>query len=221
MQQLLTGKRRLPGFSTQWKEATLGKMGLCYRGVSYKPGTDLSSSDTDSTIRLLRSNNVQEAKIVFEDMQFVDSRRVSEVQRLRMDDILICMANGSRELVGKAARFAADDRFEYTFGAFMGCFRPDRNAADPGYVYYLFQTEKYRVHISILLAGTSINNLRPRDVEALSILVPSDKNEQTAIAAVLSDMDTNIAELEDRRDKARAIKQGMMQQLLTGNIRLV
>jgi type I restriction enzyme S subunit len=196
-------------------------MGKCYRGVNYKPGTDLSAFDTDSTVRLLRSNNVQQAKVVFVDMQFVDSGRVSEVQRLRLNDILICMANGSRGLVGKAGRFSADDGFKYTFGAFMGCFRPDGQVADPNYVFYLFQTEKYQVHISILLAGSSINNLRPADLEALSIPVPSEKDEQTAIAAVLSDMDAEIAALEAKLAKARQIKQGMMHNLLTGRIRLV
>jgi type I restriction enzyme S subunit len=130
------------------------------------------------------------------------------------------MANGSRELVGKAGRFSADDGFTYTFGAFMGCFRPDHHAADPDFVFYLFQTARYRAHIAVLLAGSSINNLTPGSVEAFLISVPSDKAEQSAIAAILSDMDADTAALQAKLAKVRSIKQGMMQELLTGRIRL-
>ena len=213
--------KRLPGFSGEWEVIALGQMGKCHRGVSYNPNADLSPFDTDSTVRLLRSNNVQEAKVVFTDMQYVDSGRVSDDQRLRTNDILICMANGSRALVGKSGRFTADDGFKYTFGAFMGCFRPNGQTANPDFVFYLFQTEKYRAHIAILLAGSSINNLTPGSVEALVIRVPSDKAEQTAIAAILSDMDAEIAALETKLTKTRQLKQGMMQELLTGRIRLI
>jgi type I restriction enzyme S subunit len=221
MQELLTGKKRLPGFSSDWEETTLGQLGECLRGVSYNPTVDLSPFDKDSTVRLLRSNNVQEARVVFADMQFVNCGRVSADQRLRPSDILICMANGSRDLVGKAGRFSADDGFGYTFGAFMGCFRPNGQTADPDFVFFLFQTEAYRAHISILLAGSSINNLTPGSVEALVIGVPPDRAEQTAVAAILSDMDGEIAALEAKLAKARSLKQGMMQELLTGKVRLV
>ena len=57
-------------------------------------------------------------------------------------------------------------------------------------------------------------------VKALEVVLPPSA-EQHAIAAVLSDMDTEIAALEQKRDKTRALKQGMMQELLTGRIRLV
>ncbi len=83
MQELLTGKKRLPGFSGEWEGKKLGDMGKCYRGVSYNPDNDLSDFDKNSTVRLLRSNNVYEGRVVFEDIQFVDSSRVSETQKLR------------------------------------------------------------------------------------------------------------------------------------------
>jgi type I restriction enzyme S subunit len=220
-QELLTGKRRLPGFSSEWMEVTLGQMGKCLRGVSYDPAIDLSHSDSDSTVRLLRSNNVQEGSVIFADMQYVNRARVSADQLLRLNDILVCMANGSRDLVGKAGHFSADDGFRYTFGAFMGCFRPNVQAADPDFVFSLFQTQVYRTHILILLAGSSINNLTPGSVEALVIRVPPERAEQAAIAAVLSDMDCEIGALEGKVAKARRIKQAMMQELLTGRIRLV
>ena len=221
MQELLTGKRRLPGFNGEWETKRLGDLGRCQRGVSYNPSIDLFSGDTNSSVRLLRSNNVQDAKIVFSDIQFVASSRVSSEQYLHKNDILICMANGSRDLVGKAGRYCEKKESAYTFGAFMGAFRPAGEIANPVFCFYLFQTAAYRQHIAILLAGSSINNLTPDNLESHLVVVPKTLAEQTAIATVLSDMDTEIESLESKLAKAREIKQGMMQELLTGRIRLI
>ena len=61
--------------------------------------------------------------MILTDVQHVEARKVSEFQIMQPDDILICMANGSKELVGKAGLFRVRDGHTYTFGAFMGCFR--------------------------------------------------------------------------------------------------
>ncbi len=220
MQQLLTGQTRLPGFSGEWEVKRLGDIGDCLRGVTYKGDSDIWPHDTAQTKRLLRSNNVQNAVVVFEDMQFVNSERVSSHQLLRPNDILICMANGSKALVGKAGLFSLRDGYDYTFGAFMGCFRSNNATSNSSFVFYLFQTGRYRDYINNLLAGSSINNLSPGSIESLEFQVPT-LAEQTAIATVLSDMDAELSALEARRDKTRSLKQGMMQELLTGRIRLV
>jgi type I restriction enzyme, S subunit len=220
MQQLLTGQTRLPGFQGEWQVKRLGDIGACLRGVSYRGDSDLSPHDTPETKRLLRSNNVQNAIIVTTDIQFVNSLRVSAHQMLRENDILICMANGSKALVGKAGLFRVYDGCDYTFGAFMGCFRTDYSKANPSFVFYLFQTGRYRDYINNLLAGSSINNLSSGSIQSLEFSTPP-LPEQTAIATVLSDMDMELAALEQRRDKTRALKQGMMQELLTGRTRLV
>jgi type I restriction enzyme S subunit len=130
------------------------------------------------------------------------------------------MANGSRALVGKAGLFTVNDGCDYTFGAFMGCLRTNAAAAIPHFVFFLLQTCQYRNYINNLLAGSTINNLRPSSIESLEFGFPS-LPEQTAIAAVLSDMDAEIAALEARRNKTRDLKQAMMQELLTGKTRLV
>ncbi len=184
MQQLLTGQTRLPGFQGEWEVKRLDHAGHCLRGVSYRGDSDLSSHDTEKTKRLLRSNNVQDALVVIDDVQFVNASRVSPLQILRRNDIVICMANGSKALVGKAGRFAIADGHDYTFGAFMGCFRTDPLAADPGFVFYLFQTDQYREFIINLLAGSSINNLRPSGIESLEFHMPPIP-EQMAIATML------------------------------------
>jgi type I restriction enzyme S subunit len=102
----------------------------------------------------------------------------------------------------------------------MGVMRTRAADADPAFVFFLCQTGRYRNYINNLLAGSSINNLRPTTIESLEFPMPP-LPEQSAIAAILSDMGAEIAALEQRRDKTRALKQGMMQELLTGRIRLV
>ena len=220
MQQLLTGQTRLPEFGGAWEVKRLGDVGNCLRGVTYQGDNDLWPHDTAHTKRLLRSNNVQNATVVITDIQYVNAERVSANQMLRANDILICMANGSKALVGKAGMFSVNDGYEYTFGAFMGCFRSNSVASNSAFMFFLFQTGRYRNYINNLLAGSSINNLSPSSIESLEFQIPP-MLEQTAIAAVLSDMEAELAALEARRDKTRALKQGMMQELLTGRIRLL
>jgi type I restriction enzyme S subunit len=220
MQQLLTGQTRLSGFHGEWEVKRLGDFGKCLRGVSYKGDSDLSTHDTTQTKRLLRSNNVQNAVVVTDEVQFVNAVRVSSHQILKRGDILICMANGSKSLVGKAGIFMLCDGHEYTFGAFMGCFRTDSANAIPAFIFYLFLTNRYRDYINNLLAGSSINNLRPSSIESLEFCIPP-LPEQTAIAEILIDMDAELTALEQRREKTRALKQAMMQELLTGKTRLL
>lgn len=220
VQQLLTGRSRLVGFSGEWETKRLGDTGGCLRGVSYDPTTDLSSNEKDSTVRLLRSNNIQDAVVTPIDVHYVEARMVSECQVMQLNDILVCMANGSKELIGKAGLFRIQDGYTYTFGAFMGCFRIEPTIADPRFVFYLFQTCEFRDLIGLILAGSSINNLKPSDIESAEFQFP-DRNEQHAIAGVLSDIDTEIAGLERRRDKTFLVKRGMMQRLLTGRVRMV
>lgn len=218
-QQLLGGKSRLPGFSQPWKPVRLGSIGECLRGVSYDPDRDLHLYDENDTVRLLRSNNVQNATVQLDDVQYVNRRRVSERQMMRGGDILICTANGSKALVGKAALFSGNPEHSYTFGAFMGCFRLVMGSASSSFVFFLTQTARYRQYISNLLAGSSINNLTPSAIESLEFPFPP-MDEQNVITSILSDLEVEIAALEQRLAKTRALKQGMMQALMTGRVRL-
>ena len=87
---------------------------------------------------------------------------------------------------------------------------------DPKFIYYLY------THINLVqfLSGSGVPTLNRNEVHQHIVAYPS-LPEQRTIATILSDMDTEIAALERRRDKTHAIKQGMMQQLLTGRVRLV
>jgi type I restriction enzyme S subunit len=213
MQQLLQPKEG-------WEVKKLGEVGECHRGVSYNPERDLHQHDKDITIRLLRSNNVQNQNIELNGLQFVDQEKVKLNQILQDNDIVICMANGSKQLVGKAAIYRKKDNLKYTFGAFMGCFRTNVDLASSSYIAFNFQSFQYRNYIDVLLSGSSINNLNPGNIESIEIPFPSPE-EQTRIATILSDMDEEIAALEIKLEKYRKVKLAMMQNLLTGKIRLV
>jgi type I restriction enzyme, S subunit len=203
-----------------WEVKKLGEIGKCHRGVSYNPERDLHPHDKNITVRLLRSNNVQNQNIDLNGLQYVDQERVKQNQLLQDNDIVICMANGSKQLVGKSAIFKVKDKLNYTFGAFMGCFRTNVDLASSSYIALNFQSFQYRNYIDVLLSGSSINNLNPGNIESIEIPFPS-KEEQTRIANILSDMNAEISALETKLEKYRKVKLGMMQNLLTGKIRLI
>lgn len=134
------------------------------RGVSYKP-SDLHDSLNKNSIILLRANNINNGKIDFEDVVYVDKSKVSETQVLRKNDILICASSGSKKLVGKAASF--NESIECTFGAFCKVIRP-RNILG-SYLSAFFQSEYYRFHISQLANGANINNIKNEHINSFSI----------------------------------------------------
>lgn len=219
MQELLTGKKRLPGFSGEWNEGRIGDYCQCIRGVSYNGGTDLFSDENNYSFRLLRANNIQNGHFVPNDVQFVIKSCVPEERVLHTDDILVCMANGSKPLVGKNC-FLNVRNGVYTFGAFMGCVRARTPSTCMKYIFQIMNSTTYCGNISLLLSGSSINNLRPNDILNMTYKFPT-VIEQQDIAQVLSDMDSEIEKLEKKLSKYQQVKQGMMQELLTGRIRLV
>jgi len=90
---------------------------------------------------------------------------------------------------------------------------------DVEFLYYMMTTQKSG--LIALCGGSTFLEIGKKQFSAYEITIPKDQAEQTAIAAVLSDMDTELSALEARRDKTRALKQAMMQELLTGRTRLV
>jgi type I restriction enzyme S subunit len=88
---------------------------------------------------------------------------------------------------------------------------------DPRFIFYLYM----QIGFERFATGSGVPTLNRNDAHTFEITIPPIKDEQTAIATILSDMDAEIAALEARRDKTRALKQGMMQELLTGRIRLL
>lgn len=215
MQDLFTGKKRLPGFEGEWVDRPLGDFGYCVRGVSYSPDTDLFSYGNRNAIVLLRANNIVNGKLEFDNVQFVRKSIVSKEQTLAVGDIVIAMSSGSVIAIGKTGAYTGYSE-PCCIGAFCAIFRSEYSE----YIQFLFQSPMYREQLQKVLEGTSINNLNGRIVEGLIFTFPRDTREIAAIAEILSDIDAEIDKLTMKLNKVRNIKQGMMSELLTGQIRL-
>ena len=209
MQDLLTARRRLPGFSGEWEVKRLAQLGEVKTGLTYKP----ENVKPFGTL-VLRSSNIQNDRLAFDNNVFVDVA-VSDEATVKVGDLLICVRNGSRQLIGKTAMI--DGRAGgMAFGAFMSAFRSQVN----DYLLWCFQSSVVQDQIAQNL-GATINQITNKTMKAIEISLPKDEKERRAITAVLSDMDAEIQTLESRLIKARAVKEGMMQNLLTGRVRLV
>ncbi|HDW2896705.1 TPA: restriction endonuclease subunit S [Escherichia coli] len=222
MQQLLTGKKRLLDengvrFSGEWGKFTLSHFGKCIRGVSYKP-ENICENESDKTIRLLRSTNIQNGELNDKDLIILPKKLVKPMQVLMDGDLAICMANGSKSLVGKSAPYKPNDA-DYTVGAFCALFRPLKSVSS-SFVKFLFESNQYQSQLLVILAGSSINNLKGSDIESINIDAPLHYKEQQKIASVLSAADTEISTLEKKLACLKDEKKALMQQLLTGKRRV-
>ena len=159
--------------------ARLGYLIEQIRGVSYKP-EDLCDSLNEDGIPLLRANNIQDGKLNFEDIIYIDKKKVKSNQHLKSGDILICTSSGSKELVGKAA-FVEND-LSMTFGAFCKVIRS--KICYPKYIGHFFNSPYYRKRISASSAGANINNIRNAHIDELDIRLPST-DEQKQISTML------------------------------------
>lgn len=97
----------------------------------------------------------------------------------------------------------------------------DPDKASSSYCKYALLSDIGKCQVSLYLKGAAQPGLNIRDVEIFKLLLPSSILEQIAIATILSNMDVEIESLEKKRDKYDMLKQGMMQVLLTGKIRLI
>jgi len=204
--------------NSSFTECNLSELGIIVRGVTYKPETDLTIESVNAHT-LLRSNAIFQSSLTFADSYFVRSEIVKVEQEVKNGDVLICMANGSKDLVGKSAYCDVDSDQRLTFGSFMGVFRPKIHS-DGLFVTHLFQTEFYRNFIETALAGSSINNLTPNLFQNFKIMVPEVKI-RAKIGEQLALFDDEMDSISTEIHKYECIKQGMMNDLLTGKVRLV
>jgi type I restriction enzyme S subunit len=207
MQQLITGQTRLPGFHDEWDETTLGSIGECIIGLTYRP-----DNVVEHGLLVLRSSNIQNGRLTYDDNVYVNVKVPNHLVT-RRGDILICVRNGSRSLIGKST-VIDDAAAGVTFGAFMSVYRTKHWR----FIAHAFQAHDIQRQIRDNI-GATINQITNKDMKSFHLKLPRD-DEQTAIADVLSDMDAELAALEQQREMTRALKLGMMQELLTGRTRL-
>ena len=201
MQQLLTGKTRLPGFTDEWVETSIGT------GIKFQVGFPFQSQYFTSDKvgkRLVKNRDLKS-----DDQVVYYVGTYNSVYIVQNGDILIgmdgdfipCKWNKGVALLNqRVGRLIPYNDWNLTF-----------------IMYALI------VPLMTLQDGTgatTVKHLSHNDIERMVICMPSCANEQQAIATILSNMDREIDDLEIQREKYRAIKSGMMQKLLMGQVRL-
>lgn len=208
MQQLLTGQTRLPGFSGVWEVKRLGDVSQLMNGFAFKSST----YNEFGRYKVVTIANVQDGFMNTEVCNKVAQlpQDIQSHQCLTQGDILISMTGN----VGRVCRVCDDNCL---LNQRVGKLIPV--GIDGSFLFAILHQPSFLVSMANKAKGGAQGNLSKADITEYELNLPPSK-EQTAIATVLSDMDAELAALKTRRDKTRTLKQGMMQELLTGRIRL-
>ena len=223
MQELLTGKKRLPGFSTEWSQSTFGDLfdflptnaftrdqmtdtgtiqNVHYGDILTKYGACLDMANTDVPYLL----------------ETVSVRKYSESCYVREGDVIIA-DTAEDSAVGKCVELVNVHGKVLSGQHTMLC-RPKVTFA-PKFLGYYMNAGCFHNQMLPFITGIKVSSISKANISTLVLKYPTLVEEQQAIAQVFSDMDDEIAQLEKKLDKYQQIKQGMMQELLTGRIRLV
>jgi type I restriction enzyme S subunit len=213
IQHLLTGKIRLPGFNSEWKLKRLRDLGSFFKGRGITKAESLSGDLPCIRYGEIYTRHNDYIKTFYSRI----SRDVAaSATRMQYGDILFAGSGETKDEIGKCVAFVG--KVEAYAGGDIIILRPDD--AEPLFLgYYLNTTPINRQKASrgqgdavVHISGTALSDIQGK--------FPA-RPEQAAIAAVLYDMDAELTAIADRRHKLHAVQQGMMQELLTGRIRLV
>jgi Restriction endonuclease S subunits len=208
MQQLLTGQKRLPGFSGEWEVRRLGDVleKIVGGGTPSRSNEKYWRGEIPwVTVKDFATFNPRAAQETITQEGLKNS-----ASNLIPSETLI---TSTRMALGKAVIYEVDISINQDLKALF----PKTNVCTK-FLYYWF--ENNAAIIDELGSGSTVKGISLGDLKAITFLL-SSLEEQIAIATILSDMDSELTLLETRRDKALELKQGMMQELLTGRIRLL
>jgi type I restriction enzyme S subunit len=189
-----------------WGVKRLKYAGTARNGLTYTP-----KDTSDDGVLVLRSSNIQDGKLAFEDNVYVNMKIPKELI-VRENDILICSRNGSRELIGKCA-LIDNKTAGNTYGAFMCVFRSQYNR----FIYYVFQSNIFDYYLGSYSTST-INQLTNTDLYNMKIPLPPP-GEQQAIAAFLDERcgaaDAVIAGMEEQAETLKQYKASLIAETVT------
>jgi type I restriction enzyme S subunit len=233
MQQLLTGKQRLQGFGGRrrvkqrplgavpedWDLKRLGAISTMSGRIGWQ-GLKQSefTQDADDPF-LITGMNFKDGKIRWQEVYHIPTSRYEEATniQLRGDDVLMTKD-------GTIGKLLYVDEIPYpgkaSLNSHLLVFRPLAGAYVPKFLFYQLSSKVFLEYVDLNKSGSTFYGITQEAVSNYKAYLPAIP-EQTAIANALSDMDADIGALEKKRDKTRALKQGMMQELLTGRTRLV
>lgn len=223
MQQLLTGEKRLPGFSGDWKLKSFSDL-FDFSG-GYSASRDQLSDEGHCYLHYGDIHGSSKTSINtkrdFLDIPKLDIslKRISERSLLKHGDVVF--VDASEDDAGTSKHLVIENEGDVPFisGLHTIVAKSKANDLADTYKHYCFQTPAIRQQFMFYAVGTKVSGISKTNIAKLTLPIPSIP-EQIAIAAVLSNVDVELAALEARHDKTRDIKQAMMQQLLTGKTRL-
>ncbi len=220
MQQLLTGQRRMPGFCGEWKVKRLGDhLNFLNNGTNSR--AELS---TNGEVRYLHYGDIHGSQHLLlnpkkTSMPSLPHEKAKRLDRLENGDLVFADASEDLDGIGKAVEIQCLEDVELVAGLHTIALRFDQKVMVDGFKAYLQFIPTFRAHLRQLAAGTKVYATNRAHIASAKIKIP-EIEEQAAISALLFDMDTELTALEARREKIHQLKQGMMQVLLTGNIRV-
>lgn len=210
MQQLLTGQKRLPGFSGEWEMKRLGVV------ADIDPDNLGSETPSHYAFNYISLEDVDVGSLRSYSQQVFSSAPSRARRQLRVGDILVSTV---RPNLQSHLLFTSTEP-DWICSTGFSVVRCKSQDADPGYVFFHLFGHRVTKQIEAVLTGSNYPAINGGDVRALEIPIPS-LPEQSAIVIVLSDMDAELSALEQRLAKTRDLKQGMMQELLAGKTRLI
>lgn len=178
----------------------LSQIGDIISGLTYSP-----EDVHEDGVLVLRSSNVQNRKLTFDDNVYVKVKE-EDFNPVAENDILICVRNGSKDLIGKNA--IIDKKIiGLAFGAFMAVYRSKYNR----FLFHLFDADVYKKEVHKNL-GATINSINGSDLKKFKFPFPSEP-EQQQIATFLSAIDTKIESMATQIEKTQTFKKGLLQQM--------
>ena len=216
VQQLLTGKKRLPGFQEEWIELNMARDSLLKARIGWQ-GLTTDEYHISGDYYLVTGTDFVRGRVDWKSCFFVDHSRFIQDSNIQLapHDVLLTK-DGT---IGKAGFIDTLPR-PATLNSGIFVIRPKTDAYVPKYMYYVLTSRIFDDFLTRLQAGSTITHLYQKDFVGFTFKAPQI-DEQHAIAAALSDMDAEITALERRQDKTRALKQGLMHQLISGQVRLI
>ena len=221
MQQLLTGQTRLPGFSGEWTVKRLGDhFTILKNGVNSR--AELS---VEGGVAYLHYGDIHGSKSLFLNpqnttMPTLPLAKAKDLDRLQSGDLVFADASEDLDGVGKSVEVQGSDVLDLVSGQHTIAIRFDKTVLADGFKAYLQFFPAFRAHLNRLAAGTKVYATNRSHMASAEIKLP-EVDEQIAIASILHSMDADLSVLEFRLAKTGELKQGMMQELLTGRTRLI